>query len=53
MRSAADAAYFLAWVDRVSEAAARSTDWNDAAEKAEVLGHVAAARAVFAECARP
>ena len=53
VRSPADAAYFLAWVDRVSEAAARSTDWNDAAEKEAVLGHIAAARAVFAERARP
>ena len=42
-----------AGVDRVAEAAARSTDWNDDAEKQGVLDRIAQARAVFAERARP
>ena len=53
VRSAPDASYFLAWVDRVAEAAARSTEWNDAAEKEGVLDRIAQARAVFIERARP
>lgn len=45
-RSGAAAAYFLAWIDRVAETAARGP-WNDEGERAAVLGHIAAARQVF------
>jgi TolB protein len=44
----ADAAYFVAWIDRVTESTARYPDWNSAGEKAAVLATLAAARAVYA-----
>ena len=46
-RSAVDAAWFVAWVDRVREATERYPDWNSPAEKARVLAQIAAARARF------
>jgi TolB protein len=46
-RSAADAAWFSAWIDRVAEATARHPDWNSPDEKAAVLARLAAARAVY------
>ena len=52
-RSAKDARYFGAWVDRVTEAVAVHPDWNTSGEKDAVLAHLAQARAVFAERARP
>ncbi len=52
VRSPGDAAYFIAWLGRVAEAAEKNTDWNDAAEKAAVLGRIEQARAVFAERAK-
>jgi hypothetical protein len=45
--SSADAAYFAAWIDRVSESTAAHPDWNSAAEKAAVLAQLQAARAVY------
>ncbi len=48
-RSAKDARYFEAWVDRVTEAAAAHPDWNTALEREAVLARLAQARAVFAE----
>jgi hypothetical protein len=53
VRSRADAAYFLAWLGRVAEAAEKSAEWNDAAEKKAVLERIEQARAVFGERARP
>jgi hypothetical protein len=53
VRSPADGRYFEAWVDRVAEAVASHTDWNSAQEKDAVLAHLAQARVVFAERARP
>ena len=47
VRSASDARYFEAWIDRVRAAAAAHTGWNDAAEKNGVLGRLDAARAEF------
>jgi hypothetical protein len=47
VRSAADARYFVAWIDRVEAAAAAHTGWNDEKEKAEVLERLAAARQVY------
>jgi TolB protein len=46
-RSPADAHYFHAWVDRVTEATAAYPDWNNAAEKRSVLDRLQRARAVF------
>jgi len=48
VRSAEDARYFVAWIDRVEAAAAAHPGWNDEKEKADVLGRLAAAKAVFA-----
>jgi dipeptidyl aminopeptidase/acylaminoacyl peptidase len=47
VRSAEDARYFEAWIDRVRAAAAAHAGWNDSAEKDGVLGRLDAARAVF------
>jgi Tol biopolymer transport system component len=50
-RAAEDARFFTAWVDRVVETTTAYPDWNNAAEKASVLGRLAQARAVFAAMA--
>jgi len=47
-RSPEDARYFAAWIDRMTEATATQTGWNDPAEKRTVLERLAAARATFA-----
>ncbi|HEY1435329.1 MAG TPA: CehA/McbA family metallohydrolase, partial [Thermoanaerobaculia bacterium] len=47
VRDAAAARYFVAWIDRVEAAATAHAGWNDDREKAEVLGRLAAARAVY------
>ena len=46
-RSPEDAAYFLAWVDRVVEDVKQYPDWNTDAERAAVLKMLANARAVY------
>ena len=46
-----DARFFVAWIDRVSEATEAYPDWNSAAEKKHVLGELSAARAVYAKLA--
>lgn len=43
----ADADYFMAWIDRLAEAARVHPDFNTAAERQETLGQIAAARKVF------
>jgi Tol biopolymer transport system component len=52
LRSSADAAYFLAWIDRLQQAAEANRDWNDAEEKTEVLDLLGNARKVYAQLAR-
>lgn len=47
IRSAEDARWFVRWIERIEAAAARHRGWNTDAERAEVLGRLAAARAVF------
>jgi hypothetical protein len=42
-----DARFFVAWIDRVTEATQAYPDWNSAAEKSHVLGQLAAARDVY------
>jgi hypothetical protein len=47
VRRAGAARYFAAWIDRVRAAAEAHGGWNDAREKAEVLGRLDEAKAVF------
>jgi TolB protein len=47
VRSAADAAYFMAWVDRLISAARSNTSWNTEAEKASVLSMLQEARGKY------
>ncbi|HEY3786019.1 MAG TPA: CehA/McbA family metallohydrolase [Steroidobacteraceae bacterium] len=49
LRSPGDAAYFVAWIDRVTEATTAYPDWNNATEKAHVLAQLAAARAIYSK----
>jgi len=46
-RSPADARYFAAWIDRVTESTAAHRDWNSAAERSLVLERLAKSKAVF------
>jgi hypothetical protein len=46
-RSAADASYFHAWIDRVTDATAAYPDWNSAAEKRSVLDRLRHANTAF------
>ena len=46
-RSAFDAAWFVAWMDRVREAIERYREWKSPAGKARVLAQIAAARERF------
>jgi Tol biopolymer transport system component len=48
VRSAADAAYFVAWVDRLIAAARSNTSWNTEAEKESVLSMLGEARKRYA-----
>jgi TolB protein len=48
-RSAKDAAYFVAWIDRLSQAAGSYPDWRSAAEKQHVMKLLSDARAVYAQ----
>ncbi len=49
VRSAADAAYFVAWVDRLISAARSNTSWNTEAEKESMLTMLGEARKKYAE----
>jgi TolB protein len=42
-----DAAYFLAWMDRVIEATNARGGWNGEQERADTLAYLEAARAKF------
>lgn len=44
-----DAAYFVAWIDRLIEGAKANTDWNTAAERTAVLNLLAYARKIYAD----
>ena len=46
-KSAEDAAYFVAWVDRLIENASKNQDWNTEAEKTSVLDLLNRARKVY------
>ncbi len=43
----ADAAYFIAWMDRVIEAAEAPRDWNNDAERRDTLEYLRSARRIF------
>jgi hypothetical protein len=47
IRSAEDARYFVAWIERLEQAASAHTGWNSEAEKREVMGRLARAKAIF------
>ena len=47
-----DGAYFTAWIDRLTKAAQAFSDWNDDAEKLEVMDQLSRARAVYEGLAR-
>jgi TolB protein len=49
VRNAADAAYFVAWVDRLISAARSNTSWNTEAEKQSVLSMLQEAREKYAK----
>jgi TolB protein len=51
VRSAADAAYFVAWIDRLILAARSNTSWNTEAEKESVLLMLQEARGKYAKMA--
>jgi Tol biopolymer transport system component len=48
-RSAEDAAYFVAWIDRLLAAAENNHDWNTQEEKESVMDLLGQARKVYAE----
>jgi hypothetical protein len=52
VRNAADAAYFVTWVDRLIAAAQSNTSWNTEAEKESVLSMLQEARGKYAEMAK-
>jgi hypothetical protein len=52
LHSPEDAAYFLAWIDRVEKSVAGFHDWNTDAEKASVMDMIAKARAMYQELAK-
>jgi TolB protein len=51
VRKAADAAYFVAWVDRLIAAARSNTSWNTEAEKESVLSMLQEARVKYVKMA--
>lgn len=46
-RPAEDAAYFVAWIDRMIDAATSNQDWNTEAEKKTVLDMLMSARGIY------
>ena len=53
VRSAADAEYFIRWIDRLEEGVRTSRDFNTEAERAHTLTLIRDARAEFVERAAP
>ena len=52
VKSPDDAAYFIAWIDRLIEAAKLHKDWNTEAEKKTVLDQLLQARGIYAQGAK-
>ena len=46
-RSAEDAAFFTAWIDRILQEVHKHTSWNTEAEKEQVLERLSKARAIY------
>jgi hypothetical protein len=46
-KPADDAAYFIAWIDRLAEAAKANQNWNTTAERVSVLQMLDQARQVY------
>jgi len=53
IRSPEAARWFVRWIERLEAGAVAHPGWNDAAEKAEVLGRMAQARERFRQLAEP
>lgn len=53
LESKNDAAYFLAWIERLRQAIQANRDWNNEAEKQEVLKTLDAASAVYKKLRKP
>jgi hypothetical protein len=51
VRSAADAVYFVAWIDRLISVARSNTSWNTEAEKESVVSMLQEARGKYAKIA--
>jgi len=49
VKSKEDAAYFIAWIDRLIAAAEAHPDWNNEVEKHNVLDLLQRGRKVYAE----
>jgi hypothetical protein len=49
VQSKEDAVYFVAWIDRLSEAAKSNQDWNNDAEKTSVMTMLDSARKIYVE----
>jgi hypothetical protein len=47
LKSTKDAAYFIAWIDRLIEAAKANKDWNTEGEKTSVLNLLSYARTIY------
>jgi hypothetical protein len=47
IRSARDAEYFIAWIDRLKSGAEHNSDWNSDWERSQVLESIKQARSEF------
>ena len=52
VKPAADAAFFVAWIDRLTEKVKSNKDWNTEAERDSVLGLLSRARSVYLQIAK-
>jgi hypothetical protein len=53
IRSPESATWFIGWIERLEQQAEAHTGWNTPEERAEVLSHLAQAKAVFRQRATP
>ena len=53
LKAAEDAAYFVAWIDRMIDAANSNKDWNTEAEKKAVLSLLSYARSIYERTKEP
>jgi hypothetical protein len=49
VKSAADAAFFIAWIDRLTEKVKSDKEWNTEAERDSALGLMSHARSIYAQ----